>query len=272
VKDLAVSPSHLDTFWFAQDQGGAIADVDRCTGGLFALGGSHANGSASDPYIEYRRLRTRRVIDYGWRTADLLVDGLDEDVYDADGVDTRSIVLTDRSGTVRAGIRLTRISDLASSLSAGMWGNSLDLSQIDDPVLDQLTTERNLLDSTRMFFAPSYGPLLGIPLLGACIAATRGRAGTLFTAGDRLAAMMRDAALPTRLLATGRIGDEECSILLFDAPHRLSFDDPMINRLLTLGAFAVDPLGARGLPFFDESAVDGHEIRLSEREGIRSAS
>ena len=262
-----------DEFWIASLPAQApTIRVDRCIDGTFSTAESHANDSTDGAYADNRRLRTRRVVDYGWRTVDLLVDGLDEDCYDKASSDTRTVILSGRDGAARGGMRLTRVRTITDALSVQMWGSTLPDDVLSDPTLNKLVRSRAVVDSTRMFFAPSFGAALSIPLLGACVAATSGKAGTLFTASERLHTMMSAADLPFRTLHEGELGQERCALLLFDQPHMLDFDDPAIDHLLTVGAFAIDPIVARTLPFFRETAIADHETVLSEPVSVRPAS
>ena len=105
--------------------------------------------SSSSRLRQYRELRTKMVLELGWRCDDDLVDGVDHDRYDEPGSVTTSIVVSAQDGPVAGGRITVSPVNPANSLSFEMWRDSGLNPEVDD-VLSRWCASGRMLEVTRL--------------------------------------------------------------------------------------------------------------------------
>lgn len=171
-----------------------------------------ANGADDPCYDSFRDLRTRRVIDYGWRTAGDLVDGADFDAYDLNP-STVSIVLGS-GGKAKAGARFTLIqSSPLESISFRMWDSNESQMRIDERFSEEFLAGR-LVDMTRLVADENTSPSLLMLVIGACAAHSEGYQGAYFTASKLLRRLISVMGIEYQSIRNGSIGGVEASLLV----------------------------------------------------------
>ncbi len=235
------------------------SSADAALDTSFQRVGVFPNASIENAYLSYRELRTKRVIELGWRVADDLTDDLDVDMYDEFDVPTRSVVLIDDRGEAMGGGRFTPPTGPAEqSLSFSMWG-SADGLELGGPEFAEFAAVHDagqLYDVTRLVCDRRHASVGNIfSILGAGMTAAGPSIGAYFTADDRFERFMRVAGIEVLALHRGKLLRPSALLWLPpDALHRIR--SLRARAMLTRGAHAFDPDRARAMPFFEPAALD----------------
>lgn len=176
------------------------------------------NASRSPIFQSYRKMRTQRLLDFGWRTADDLIDGLDHDRFDEIGAKTIHVVVTDAHHQPVGCSRISVIGaeEIRTSISPSMWGSVMDDMTIPQDVTSAAESGR-LVDMNRLLNQPGAGFDEANVVIGAALAATKGRYGSLFTAGAALIRLVDVLGVPKLVLHAGRLGGRRAQLIYIPA-------------------------------------------------------
>ena len=211
------------------------------SGGAASGSPAHAfvfnNASQSPIYEAYREMRTERLLDFGWRTEADLIDGVDHDKFDEVGTKTIHIVVTDDQHKPVGCSRITVIGpdEIRTAISPSMWGPLMDTLPIPAEVL-QASEAGTLVDMNRLLNMPGAGFDEAAVVIGAAVAATRSRYGSLFTAGAALIRLVKWLGVPNLVLHDGKLGGRRAQ-LIYIPPHAWGeVSSPRAKESLALGA------------------------------------
>lgn len=172
------------------------------------------NASQSPIFHAYRKMRTERLLDFGWRTPADLVNEIDHDRFDESGAKTIHVVITDQREQPIGCSRITIISpeEIRNSISPAMWGEALSDVDIPEEVIEVARMGR-LGDMNRLLNQPGMGFEEAAVVIGAAVAATRSRYGCIFTAGAALIRLVGWLDVPRVVIHDGRLGGRRAQLI-----------------------------------------------------------